>query len=199
MKRNYIIFCILAAMSVLLPSVSASAQELLPPEGYEYVDSLIYVQTSQVDTTLVGKDIFLDMPKAAAGDEGTVRVNQSGMVEQSMRSHIAANEKRNLSGYRVRIFFDNKQSARVESEKTLKSFMAVYHDIPAYRTYTNPYFKVTVGDCRTKSEANALLTRIKGNFPSAFVVKENIKYPIVDKNNAVTEQVIKVLRPIAEQ
>lgn len=199
MKRNRLVFCIVAAFVALLSSVSASAQELLPPEGYEYVDSLVYVQTAQVDTTLVGKDVFLDMPSAAAGDDATVRVNQSSMVEQSMRSHIAANEKRNLSGYRVRIFFDNKQSARVESEKTLKTFMAVYHDIPAYRTYTNPYFKVTVGDCRTKSEANALLTRIKGNFPSAFVVKENIRYPIVDKNNAVTEQVIKVLRPIAEQ
>ena len=188
MKRNRLVFCIVAAFVALLSSVSASAQELLPPEGYEYVDSLVYVQTAQVDTALVGRDVFQD-----------VRVNQSDMVEQSMRSHIAANEKRNLSGYRVRIFFDNKQSARVESEKTLKAFMAVYHDIPAYRTYTNPYFKVTVGDCRTKSEANALLTRIKGNFPSAFVVKENIRYPIVDKNNAVTEQVVKVLRPIAEQ
>jgi hypothetical protein len=71
----------------------------------------------------------------------------------------------------------------------------LHKDIPAYRTYTNPYFKVTVGDFRTKSEAMELLSRIRSEFPSAFVVKENIEYPVVDKNNAVVVDTVKVLRP----
>jgi hypothetical protein len=53
-----------------------------------------------------------------------------------------------------------------------------------------------VGDFRTKSEAMALLARIKGDFPSAFVVKENIEYPVVDTDNAVVVDTVKVLRPI---
>lgn len=199
MKRNDVVFLIFAAVAAFLPSISVDAQKLVPPEGYVYVDSLVYVQTAQIDTTLADKDIFDDMPSASDGDAATVRVNQSDMVEGSMRSHIESNARRNMTGYRVRIFFDNRQSARVESEKTLRNFMSTYHDIPAYRTYTNPYFKVTVGDCRTKSEAMALLDRIKGNFPSAFVVKESIRYPVVDKENAVVEEVVKVLRPVAEQ
>ena len=68
----------------------------------------------------------------------------------------------------------------------------------AYRTYTNPYFKVTVGDCRTKSEAMELLSRIKRNFPSAFVVKENIQFPVVDKDNAYIVDTVKVLRPVTQ-
>ena len=74
-------------------------------------------------------------------------------------------------------------------------------DIPhrAYRSYANPYFKVTVGDFRTKSEAMALLERIKYEFPSAFVVKENISYPIVDVNNAYVIDTVKVLRPVTVQ
>jgi hypothetical protein len=43
----------------------------------------------------------------------------------------------------------------------------------------------------------ALLSDIKGAFPSAFVVKENISYPVVDKSNAYVVDTIKVLRPIA--
>ena len=54
-----------------------------------------------------------------------------------------------------------------------------------------------MGDFRTKSEAMALLSRIKSAFPSAFVVKENISYPVVDKSNAYIVDTIKVLRPIA--
>ena len=97
----------------------------------------------------------------------------------------------------VRIFFDNRQTSRVESEETLKRFQQLFKGVSAYRTYTNPYFKVTVGDFRTKSEAMELLARIRGEFPSAFVVKENIEYPIVDKNNAVVVDTVKVLRPVA--
>ena len=71
----------------------------------------------------------------------------------------------------------------------------MYHDVVAYRTYANPYFKVTVGDFRTRSEAVKLLERIKGAFPSAFVVKENIEFPVVDKENAYVTDTIKVVRP----
>jgi len=179
-------------------AVMAGAQETVPPEGYQYVDSVIYIPATPVDTALVGKDIFRDMPSAASGDEASVTVEQSAVVEESMRKHIESNEARPIAGYRVRIFFDNKQTARQESEQTLKRFEAIYHDVVAYRTYTNPYFKVTVGDCRTKSEAMALLARIRRNFPSAFVVKENIEYPVVDKNNAYVTDTVKVLRPVQQ-
>lgn len=184
---------IIAIIAFLAFSTFAGAQEITAPEGYQYADSVIYVPAVALDTALVGKDIFRDMPSEAGS---SVNVAQSSVVEESMRNHIASNGARAISGYRVRIFFDNKQTARHESEQTLKRFAELYHDVVAYRTYTNPYFKVTVGDCRTKSEAMALLARIRNNFPSAFVVKENIEYPVVDKNNAYIVDTVKVLRPV---
>ena len=197
MERKSIIYLIIIAAFSVLSSATSSAQELIAPEGYVYVDSLVYTPKASVDSTLAGKDVFRDMPSRLRGDEATVDVGQSEILERSMRAHIEANPKRALSGYRVRIFFDNKQSARHESEQTLKRFRAMYRDVAVYRTYTNPYFKVTVGDCRTKSEAMKLLSRIKGNFPSAFVVKENIEYPLVDEETAYTIDTVKVLRPVA--
>ena len=197
MERKSIIYLIIIAAFSVLSSATSSAQELIAPEGYVYVDSLVYIPKASVDSTLAGKDVFRDMPSRLRGDEATVDVGQSEILEKSMRAHIEANPKRTLSGYRVRIFFDNKQSARHESEQTLKKFRAMYRDVAVYRTYTNPYFKVTVGDCRTKSEAMKLLSRIKGNFPSAFVVKENIECPLVDEETAYTIDTVKVLRPVA--
>jgi hypothetical protein len=167
------------------------------PEGYELVDSVVYRPVSAVDTTLAGKDVFHILPSRKAGDDANVKVHQSDDIRSSMREHIATNAKRTVSGYRVRIFFDNKQTARTESENTLKKFNGLFPEVMAYRIYANPYFKVTVGDFRTKSEAMALLSRIKGDFPSAFVVKENIEYPVVDSDNAVVADTVKVLRPIA--
>lgn len=184
MKNSHIVTLILSLVFISMASSEAGAQEITVPEGYEYVDTLVYRPAAAADSTLVGKNVFT-----------LVDVSQSDVIADSMNAHIAANGTRTMAGYRVRIFFDNRQTARVESEQTIKKFVNMYHDIPAYRTYTNPYFKVTVGDCRTKSEAMALLTRIKGAFPSAFVVKENIEYPVVDKDNAYVVDTLRVLRP----
>lgn len=170
-------------------SRSASAQQVEVPEGYELVDSVIYRPVATADSALVGKNIFNVLPD-------NVNVRQSQQIANSMKSHVASNGARTISGYRVRIFFDNKQNARTESETVLKRFKGLYPDVMAYRIYANPYFKVTVGDFRTKSEAMALLARIKGTFPSAFVVKENIEFPVVDKDNAVIADTIKVMRPV---
>lgn len=197
MKIKSILSLIIAAAASAFPFVNASAQEQTPPEGYEYADSLVYIPYASVDSTLVGQDVFADMPSSESGDAATVSVGQSELVEKSMRRHIESNAGRPIPGYRVRIFFDNSQSARTESEKTLKKFREMFEGVAVYRTYTNPYFKVTVGDCRTKSEAMHLLTRIKRHFPSAFVVKENIECPIVGDEKAYIIDTIRVLRPVA--
>ncbi len=189
--KNRIILTIFIYAAACLCGFSLSAQTV--PEGYELVDSVIFVPVSSVDTTLAGKNIFNVIQ--TGGKEAEVTINQSNLISGSMNSHIRTNDERTLSGYRVRIFFDNKQSARNESEATLKKFKSLFPDIMAYRIYANPYFKVTVGDFRTKSEAMALLARIKGAFPSAFVVKESIEYPVVDSRNAVIADTIKVMRP----
>lgn len=188
-------FLIFSAIAILMPS-ALRAQEIVVPEGYELADSVVYRHVAGVDTLLAGKDVFHVMPLKAKGDKADVEIYQSQEVARSLRKQVASNSQRPISGYRVRIFFDNKQSARVESEETLKRFESMCRDVRAYRTYANPYFKVTVGDFRTKSEAMELLSRIKYSFPSAFVVKENISYPVVDKDNAYVVDTIKVLRPI---
>ena len=198
MKQRNKAFLIAAASLIATTASAQDLKEMEIPEGYELADSVVYIHIAGTDTTLVGKDIIAIMPSKANGDKADVEVYQSDSVAVNLRRHIEANPSKAINGYRVRIFFDNKQTARQESEQTLKRFEAIYHDVVAYRTYTNPYFKVTVGDFRTKSEAMALLARIRRNFPSAFVVKENIEYPVVDKNNAYVTDTVKVLRPVQQ-
>lgn len=193
MKRTEILSILFISLMVGLTAPESVAQAI--PDGYELADSVVYRPVSAVDSTLAGKNIFLVLPSGNAGDDVNVEVHQSDLIRNSIKHHISSNAKRTLTGYRVRIFFDNRQTARNESENTLKRFKQLFPEVAAYRIYANPYFKVTVGDFRTKSEAMSLLTRIKGAFPSAFVVKENIEYPVVDRDNAVVADTVKVLRP----
>ena len=192
------LICIITLFSALAVSagLKASAQESADETKLQYKDSIIYRPASVVDSELKGKDILNIMPSKKNGDKADVNIYQSADVSSSLNAHIASNRTRTISGYRVRIFFDNRQTARLESEETLKKFRNLYAGIAAYRTYANPYFKVTVGDFRTKTEAMALLERIKTEFPSAFVIKENITFPVVDKNNAFVTDTVKVMRPV---
>ena len=198
MKMKRTDFLIILASLFIFHGLSAQTQiqeQVVVPDGYELVDSVIYRPVATVDTTLVGKDVFLLMPSKVMGASTGVIVNQTDAVRDAMRRQVEENGSRTLGGYRIRIFFDNKQTARVESEETLKKFESLFHDVVAYRTYANPYFKVTVGDFRTRSEAMKHLERIKREFPSAFVVKENIEFPVVDMEHAYVTDTVKVLRP----
>lgn len=189
---------VILGLFALAGTVDAQSRKRAP-EGYEYADSVIYIRTAAADSSLVGKSIFSLMPSKKGGDKGEVTVNQSKEIEEAMAGFVRTNSSRAIKGYRVRIYFDNRQDARSASGGVYSQFSSSYPDIPAYRSYTNPYFKVTVGDFRTKSEAMHFLEEIKGQFPQAFVVKENIKFPVVDKEHAYVTDTVKVLRKIVSE
>ena len=197
MKTDFLKYILVIALSAV-SAVMASAQENIETVGYDYVDSLVYRTVPSVDSLLLGADVFQVMPEKVNGKAGVV-IHQSQMVEESMRTHIIDNRTRPITGYRIRIFFDNSQNARKNSASTLDSFVSSFHGIPAYRSYANPYFKVTVGDYRTKAEAMANLSKIKKSFPSAFIVKEKINYPQIGSRLMTTKvDTVKVYRPKTE-
>ena len=128
------------------------------------------------DSSLVGTSIFQLLDKT---DGGKVTLNQPQDFGMAYDTYLSGNKDRKRSGYRIRLFFDNKQTARVESEELEKAFQELFPQIPTYRSYTNPFFKVVVGDYRTKSEAIRELKKILPSFPKAIVVKESIWYPAI--------------------
>ncbi len=99
-------------------------------------------------------------------------VSASDSIDLAMVKQIEKNKKRKIQGYRIRIYFDNSQNARMVSQQIEEQFSSQYPDIPIYRVYANPYFKVTVGDFRSKSHAMKFLNEIIYKYPTAFLVKE---------------------------
>ncbi|MFA6335472.1 MAG: hypothetical protein WCX48_07945 [Bacteroidales bacterium] len=134
------------------------------------------VKTPLLDSAYFKKDIFLILHESGPYSN-KINIEQTDDLKTAFNNHISLASNKRISGYRVRIFFDNSQSARVHSLGVKSSFSASYPDVPAYWTYDTPYFKVTVGDFRTKSEAMMLMKRIEPEFPSAFLVKETINFP----------------------
>ena len=158
----------------MLFAVAAAAQaQEVPQQLRNPGDTISFQRAPLADSTLVGKTVF----HLLEGKE--VTLNQPQEMDQAYARYIQANRERKMNGYRIRLFFSNKQSARTESEELEKEFQLQFPQIPTYRSYTNPFFKVVVGDYRTKSDAIRELNKILPFYPKAIVVKESIWFPAI--------------------
>ena len=77
-------------------------------------------------------------------------------------------------GFRVQIDFGQDRSS---VSKTKSDFSLKYPSIPSYLTYKPPYFKICVGDFRTKLEAVHFLNIVKKDYKGSFVVIDKINPP----------------------
>jgi len=122
-------------------------------------------------------DILSLLHQPQAG-KGIIKVNHSASIDNLLQKHISSSRKNNtIQGYRIRIFSDAGQQAREKANDARKKFSEAYPDITSYLTYQTPYFKVYVGDFRTKSEALKLYKQLQKSFPKAFIVTDKINPP----------------------
>jgi len=64
------------------------------------------------------------------------------------------------------------------SGKVQAEFISKFPDINSYQLYADPgYFKIRVGDFRTKAEAAKLFLLITKQFPDAYLVPDFINFP----------------------
>ena len=154
MKRLIII-----AILALLPCAMLRAQEYRVDSG-----------TSRVDSTLMGRNI---MSVLGPG----VKVNQSSAMRGAFDSYVSNNASKKMSGYRIRVYYENGQNARGRSEAISRSISNAYPGMAVYRTFDSPNYKVCVGDFWTKDEALKVYHALKASYPTALILKDVINYP----------------------
>lgn len=74
-------------------------------------------------------------------------------------------------GYRVQVFFGND---RKQAYSEQARFNSLYPELGTYISYTQPNYRVKVGDFRTKAEAQRLVTELRPQFPTLFIFNERI-------------------------
>lgn len=82
-----------------------------------------------------------------------------------------------INGYRVQIYFDSGNQSKKKANDVKTQFLAKKPDVPCYLVYQAPNFKVRVGDFRSRYEAYKLYREIRNDFPSAYIVKDEINFP----------------------
>ncbi len=111
-----------------------------------------------------------------AGD-GTIVFTQDELLRKAVKRHIELNND-GFEGFRVQIYFGSGQRAMGEAQTVKKNFLNKYgKDYNAYIDFDSPFFKVRVGDFRTKAEAMYFQNLISPSFPNAWIVQVRVNYP----------------------
>jgi hypothetical protein len=106
---------------------------------------------------------------------GTVILEMDSLIFDNYRKHLIQNSRnRGVEGYRIRIFSDNGHGAKENQMRVRASFLSLFPEIPTYYRYEGSYYKIYVGDFRTKRDALKTLAVISKDFPDAFIVEDKI-------------------------
>ena len=117
----------------------------------------------------------LSWGQAASGDDLLIDIEIDSLLEANYYKLMVVNSKvRGVPGYRIRIFSESGVGAKEEQQRIRASFLSEFPEIDAYYMYDEPYFKVYVGDCRTRSEALKLYDLIKKEFPNPIIREDYI-------------------------
>jgi hypothetical protein len=113
--------------------------------------------------------------------KGELRVYQDPRVDTLMTKYVQVNEKHPfIKGWRIEIFFEAGNLSKKQAMEAKAEFVNNYPNVPSYLIFQQPYYKVRVGDYRTKMEAERFLHEIEAAYPQAFVVMDEINFPRLD-------------------
>ncbi len=124
-------------------------------------------------------DLLMSLLEDGSGNRVTVELDS--LMESNYNKLIARNMRSSgIPGYRIRIYSESGIGAKNEQQQVRARFLSLYPGMDAYNRYDEPYFKIYVGDCRTKSEALKLQDRIAKDFPNSIVREDFIILKDVD-------------------
>jgi len=113
--------------------------------------------------------------------KGELTIYQDPRLETLIHRHIESNkEQKGIPGFRIQIFFGSGRGSRDNANEAKAKFLSYYSDKEAYIKYQTPFYKVRVGDFRTKLEALKMFKRVLRKFPNAYIVPDVINFPDLD-------------------
>ncbi len=181
MKVNIVAITIM--LFVWLPVVPGKVQEG-SPDTFFYSDTLrratILADTTIVDT--LHQDTLLhDTLPEPVHPLVWDNVMHNELVAFLLQSHRKAmQDMRGIPGFRVHLYMDSGNRARLNTQREQADFEELYPDQRSYIVYEEPYFKLRAGDFRTRLDARRFLEHIRKDYPAAYIVVDKINFPELD-------------------
>jgi len=111
-------------------------------------------------------------------DTGVVTVINDPRLDTLINRHILSRaEMHGIRGFRIQVYFGSGQQARKEADEAKASCISLFPTQKAHILFQTPFYKVRVGDFRTRNEAFIWHNKIVRKFPKAYIVNDIINFP----------------------
>ena len=131
---------------------------------------------------MLKKLLLLSLALAAAAiplhaQKGRIEITGDIQVSELVKKHIEFNERtQTVPGYRVQIAALSGPNSRTQAFDLKRRFKEEYPEVEVYIIFTEPNFRIKVGDFVHKLDAYVFMQHIKDRYPGT-IVRENV-YPI---------------------
>lgn len=111
-----------------------------------------------------------------AQNPGKVEVVKDSQIDSLIAKRIALSKistrsGSSASGFQVQIYLGSDRQDAYEAQNRFK---ALYPEVSTYISYTEPNYKVQVGDFRSRMDAQRLMNELKQNFSTLLIVPGRI-------------------------
>ena len=123
-------------------------------------------------------------PSAYEEDEPDLEVEvEHEAPEALMSGHADRGTTQTMEGYRVQVFSSQERSDAESVYERANNWWEGLDDrpeglladeLPVYITYRQPYYRVRIGDFRTRSEAEQALEYVRSEFSDAFISPDTV-------------------------
>lgn len=119
------------------------------------------------------ENIFSEISEESQ-DSGSVIFFQEPGLEDIVGIHIDSNKRnRGIDGFRIQLYLGSNKNAKKEATQIKGKLLSLFPEEKPYIMYEAPFWRVQVGDFRSKNEALALYRMLKKEFPSCYTVPVN--------------------------
>jgi len=102
-----------------------------------------------------------------------VTIKQDPKIFELLAKYHDYNSSKELAeGYRIQITYTN---IREDIYKDKGQMYKEFPQLPSYVEYEQPYYKLRLGDFKTRLEASYYLQQVTALHPGAFIVKDKVK------------------------
>jgi hypothetical protein len=117
---------------------------------------------------------FFMLSSAFGQTPGKVEVIKDPLIDSLIAKRISINNSRTSgtsAGFQIQIYLGPDRQDAYDAQNRFKS---LYPGTTTYLSYTEPNYKVQVGDFRSRMEAQKLTNELKQYFPTVLIIPATI-------------------------
>jgi len=143
---------------------------------------ILILGTTKIDAQM---DCRVRLFDRFSNPDSDIYIVQDEQISELMNKFNRINcQSKKIPGYRIRIFSDLTSDSRERAIEAKADFYRAFGvHLPVYVVYTDPYYKVYVGDFKSRHQVFLHLNEIKKEFPGAFPRRTMIQYPKLNSEN----------------